>query len=83
MPVVKFNYANYRHSHAKVVNVNGEGFTLGNYLDHAETEILKFKSIIDDEIIGEWTHIQVKYSGVRFIHDYAALAIKTSVYLFG
>ena len=36
-----------------------------------------------DRINGKWTDIGVDYPAVQYIEDYAALAIQSSVYLFG
>ena len=80
-PVIVFNSSNHPHNSVKLVFVNNKGYTVGG-TDNTKTEILNFDTTLND-ITGEWIDIAVFYPSGQNIYDYAALAIESTVYLFG
>ena len=85
MPVIEFNdyYSNYPHRFAKLIYFDNRGFTVGSWSDHAKTEILNFELDANGQVKGYWTDIEVNYPNVQYIYGYAALAIESTIYLFG
>ena len=82
--MLEFSTSNYAHSSAKLVSFNEQGFTVGSSGSgaHAKTEVLNFQLDTNGDIIPSWT-IKPDYPNAQSIYFYAAVAIQSSVYLFG
>ena len=86
--MIEFNYANYPHRLSKLTSFDKRGFTVGSWGEiydemHAKTEILNFELDANQQVKGYWTEIGIDYPSVQYISSYAALAIESTIYLFG
>ena len=79
---MEFNDSNYPHFGAKLISFDKKGFTVGEN-GHAKTEILNFELDSNGEVKGHWTDIGINYLSVQYIYAYGALAIESTIYLFG
>ena len=89
VPIIKFNDSHHPHYAAKLVYNGERGFTVGHFdypncdACHAKTEILNFDILDNNKIIGTWADINVDFPNAQYIRQYAALAVNSSIYLFG